>query len=102
MRRLVSPRRPRRARPAKDAPTGRVVSNADDVLSVIRGAAAEVLGLPDADAVPADAPLTTLGIDSLMAVELRNRLAALLGRALPVSIVLQHPVPSALADRNRS
>jgi hypothetical protein len=49
---------------------------------------AAVLALPGASSVPADVPLKELGLDSLMAVELRNRLSARVGSKLPTTIGL--------------
>ncbi|MFC7614875.1 SDR family NAD(P)-dependent oxidoreductase [Actinokineospora soli] len=42
-------------------------------------------------------PFAELGVDSLMAVEIRDRLAAATGTALPVSVVHDHPTPTRLA-----
>ena len=44
------------------------------VLAMVRGEVARVLSLPGGDAVEPDRPLKELGLDSLMAVELRNAL----------------------------
>ncbi|MCA9542094.1 MAG: SDR family NAD(P)-dependent oxidoreductase, partial [Myxococcales bacterium] len=96
LRSLAQPRPLPRASTAAVAPDPAALTRAG-ALDAIRAAAAVVLGLPDA-AVPLDAPLTALGLDSLMGLEVRNRLAARLGRALPAGIVLQNPVPVALAD----
>ena len=59
---------------------------------------AAVLALPGASSVPADVPLKELGLDSLMAVELRNRLSARVGTKLPTTLAFDHPTPTAMAQ----
>ncbi|MBI1357396.1 MAG: SDR family NAD(P)-dependent oxidoreductase [Acidobacteria bacterium] len=66
------------------------------VAAEVRAAVAAVLGLPGDTAPPLDRPLRELGLDSLMAVELRNNLARRLGRSLPASLVFDYPTTAAL------
>ncbi|MCZ7458832.1 type I polyketide synthase [Streptomyces sp. WMMC940] len=66
------------------------------VAEFVRGEIALVLGHRDAAAVGADRLFTELGFDSLMSVELCNRLSAATGVRLPASVVYEHPTPAAL------
>ncbi len=66
------------------------------VLELVRGEIASVLGFPGASAVPLDQPLSEVGLDSLMAIDLRNRLAALAGSKLRATVVFDHPTARAL------
>src|SRR5262249_44150365 len=59
---------------------------------------AAVLGLPGASSVPADVPLKELGLDSLMAIELRNRLSGRVGTKLPTTLAFDYPTPTAMAQ----
>ncbi len=59
--------------------------------------AARALGLPSSARVDASRPLRDLGLDSLMAVELRNAIGTAVGRTLPATLLFEHPSVDALA-----
>ena len=57
----------------------------------------EVLGLDPAERIDERQGLLDLGIDSLMTLELRNRLQLSVGQALPATLVFDHPSIAGLA-----
>ncbi|GAA2221451.1 hypothetical protein GCM10010232_02080 [Streptomyces amakusaensis] len=65
---------------------------------IARGLVAAVLGYADADDVGDRSPFKDLGVDSVIAVELRNRLQNRTGLPLPVTVVFDHPSIERLAD----
>ncbi|WP_394821616.1 SDR family NAD(P)-dependent oxidoreductase [Pendulispora albinea] len=67
------------------------------LLDVIRADIAAVFGLASPGTLEPQRPLQELGLDSLMAVELRNRLAATSGLRLHATLLFDHPTPAALA-----
>ncbi|MFF3986031.1 SDR family NAD(P)-dependent oxidoreductase [Streptomyces sp. NPDC001797] len=71
---------------------------ADRVLALVREEASRALGLRSAESVRADQPLRDLGMDSVTAVELRNRIGARLGSRLPATLLFDHPTPAHLAE----
>lgn len=67
------------------------------LVRTVRAEIAAVLGHESGEAIPPDRPLRDLGLDSLAAVNLRNRLGAVTGLDLPPTLVFDHPTPEALA-----
>ncbi|ODS52934.1 MAG: hypothetical protein ABS36_15900 [Acidobacteria bacterium SCN 69-37] len=80
-----------RALPPGDRPRALVARLTSHVLAVI--------GLDGTSTIDSRAPLRDLGLDSLMAVELRNTLARLVGQPLPATLLFDYPTLGALATR---
>ncbi|MER6832075.1 type I polyketide synthase [Streptosporangium sp. NPDC000563] len=93
------------ARPAVAAvPLARRLHGMDETVSravvrdTVAGRVAEVLGLAGPAQVPDDRGLFDLGLDSLTAIELRDRLGAEAGERLPATVLFDHPTVRALTE----
>lgn len=68
------------------------------LLEYLRGEALEVLGLGKSHFIDERQPLVRMGLDSLMAVEFRNRLVKALDRPLTATLLFDYPNLGRLAD----
>ncbi|HET9914975.1 MAG TPA: type I polyketide synthase [Anaerolineales bacterium] len=68
------------------------------LLAHVRQKAAQVLATDNLSGMDADEPLQTMGLDSLMAVELRNKLGQSAGKTLPATLLFECPTINALVD----
>ncbi|MFD5799235.1 type I polyketide synthase [Streptomyces diastatochromogenes] len=69
----------------------------EQLVALVRDEVARTLDYGGSDAVDARRGFKELGIDSLTAVELRNRLNKATGLRLPATLVFDHPNPGAVA-----
>ncbi|MFE9425668.1 SDR family NAD(P)-dependent oxidoreductase [Kitasatospora sp. NPDC006697] len=68
------------------------------LLETVRGHVAEVLGHAGAEAVDPARGFGELGVDSLSALELRNRISADTGLRLSSTLTFDYPTPAAIAE----
>ncbi|MFF9505349.1 beta-ketoacyl synthase N-terminal-like domain-containing protein, partial [Streptomyces sp. NPDC014656] len=67
------------------------------LLDLVRDEIAALQGYAGRDEVDGERSLKDMGFDSMAAVALRNRLAEVVGFALPATLVFDHPTPAAIA-----
>ena len=70
---------------------------AEVILQEVRAEVARVLSFEGQDSVPVDRPLKELGLDSLIAVQLRNAIGKRVGLTLPATLAFDYPTPLAIA-----
>ena len=68
------------------------------LINLVRSHVAQVLGMAALEQIGLRRRLFDLGVDSLMAVELKNRLQSELGCSLRPTLLFDHPTVEAIAD----
>ncbi|WP_276575477.1 SDR family NAD(P)-dependent oxidoreductase, partial [Bradyrhizobium monzae] len=68
------------------------------VLSLVRDLVAVVLGINEPQSLATEVGFAELGLDSLMAVEVRNRLAKQTGLSVPATLAFDHPNLKAVSE----
>ncbi|MEH0827909.1 MULTISPECIES: type I polyketide synthase [unclassified Micromonospora] len=68
------------------------------LLDTVRAEVAALLGYDSPAALDPARPFADLGFDSVAAMDLRQRLTAATGQALPATLVFDHPTPAAVAE----
>jgi myxalamid-type polyketide synthase MxaB len=68
----------------------------DQLAQIIAGAVGKVMGI-DPESIEVDQPLATLGLDSLMGMELRSNLEAKLGIEIPMASLFDEPSVTTLS-----
>ncbi|MFF1902835.1 type I polyketide synthase [Kitasatospora sp. NPDC058218] len=71
-------------------------TSAAELMGLVRSHAAEVLGYAADEEIQPGATFKELGFDSLLGVDLRNRLNAVTGLRLPAEAVIESPTPELL------
>jgi acyl carrier protein len=64
----------------------------------VKACARRTLGLEESAAIADDIPLQEIGLDSLMALEMRNELAQSLGLSLAAGLLFDYPAVNALTE----
>jgi myxalamid-type polyketide synthase MxaC len=68
------------------------------VAKFVNDCALRILGMTSGKPIDPSMPLGELGLDSLLAVELRNTLSAAVGQSLPATLLFDHPTIDAISD----
>lgn len=81
--------------PQQQITTGKRITNLQQQIQL---QLAQVLGFSSAEAINPQENFADLGMDSLMAVEFRNRLEAIFGQAIPQTLAFDYPTVAALTQ----